>query len=521
MGSEYVRESGILLPVTALPGPYGIGCFSDEARRWVDALAAAGQSYWQILPLGPTGYGDSPYQSFSTFAGNPYFIDPAALEREGLLTGAELSEADRGQDPARIDYGRLYRERYGLLRTAFGRACPAAAGGADTADGMAALSAAERGFERFRREQGGWLEDYALFMALKARFGGEPWTAWPERYRLRDPDALASARRELAGELAFHCWMQYRFFTQWEALRTYAHGKGVRIIGDIPIYVAMDSADTWANPGLFRLDERNCPVAVAGVPPDGFSPTGQLWGNPLYRWDFHRETGYSWWMERLGQAFRLYDVLRIDHFRGFDEYFAVPWGEDTAVNGHWEKGPGLGFFRAMEAKLGRREVIAEDLGYVTDTVRQLVRDTGFPGMKGLEFAFDSRDTGAASDYLPHNYPANAVVYTGTHDNETAAGWLAGLPAEERAQVRAYLCDAYAPDRALYRPFVAQAMRSPARLCVVPLQDWLGLDNGARMNRPSTVGENWRWRVTREQLTEALWEDVRGMTRRYGRAAAVK
>ena len=496
---ETRRESGVLLPVFSLPGPYGIGCFSERARRWIDFLADAGQSYWQILPLGPTGYGDSPYQSFSTFAGNPYFIDLEELTRRGALT-AQDCECLTPSDASRIDYKALYELRLPLLRRAL-------ASGETPHDS---------GYRRFREENAHWLDDYALFMALKDAFGGKPWTQWPEALRLRHPDALERARAEYSEEIAFQKRVQWEFARQWDALREYAHGRGIRIIGDIPIYVAMDSADAWANPELFQLDAENRPTAVAGCPPDGFSAAGQLWDNPLYRWDYHKETDYRWWMERLKAAFRLYDVLRIDHFRGFDEYYAIPYGETTAIHGEWRPGPGLDFFRAMERQLGRREVIAEDLGYVTESVRQLVRDSGFPGMKVLQFAFDSRDTGSAADYLPHNYPVNSVAYTGTHDNETAAGWLRDIKPEELRQAREYLCDRYTPEAELWRPFVSLAMSSPARLCVIPLQDYMGLDNSCRMNRPSSVGENWLWRVREESLSGALRQEIADVSRRYGR-----
>ena len=494
------RESGILLPISSLPGPYGIGCFSREAYRFVDFLRDAGQSYWQILPLGPTSYGDSPYQSFSTYAGNPYFISLETLIEQGELTKEECDRADLGADPRDVDYEKLYRGRYALLRAAFRRS--------------RAPETPE--FRRFLEENDWWLSDYALFMAVKDRFGGEPWTAWPEDIRLRRKDAMETFRRELEQEIAFQQYMQFQFFSQWRALLRYAHSRGVRIIGDAPIYVAMDSADVWANPELFQLDGDNLPIAVAGCPPDGFAPTGQLWGNPLYRWDYHRETGFRWWMNRLRYCFELFDVLRIDHFRGFDAYYAIPYGEPTAENGHWEKGPGYAFFETMRRTLGPRQVIAEDLGYVTDSVRKLVRDTGFPGMKVLEFAFDARDTGSANDYLPHNYPEDCVVYTGTHDNETVAGWLMSITPEERQMVRDYLCDRYTPDRELFRPVTALAMASIARLCVIPLQDYLGCGNDCRINRPSTLGGNWRWRVSGEALSDALQAEILSVTRRYGR-----
>ena len=494
------REAGILLPVTSLPGPYGIGCFSRHAYQFIDYLRDAGQSYGQILPLGPTSYGDSPYQSFSTFAGNPYFIDLESLIGEGVLTAAECDAADFGGDPTRVDYALQHRFRYRLHRKAFSRS----------------RIAEEPSYQRFLEQNRQWLPDYALFMALKSHFDGKSWLEWPEEIRFRDPDALRQFQTKLQEEIEFHQYLQYQFFVQWSKLREYANGRGIRIIGDIPIYVAMDSADVWANPELFQLDDRDIPVAVAGCPPDGFSADGQLWGNPLYRWDYHRKTGYAWWMNRLEYCFRLYDVLRIDHFRGFDEYFSIPYGEKTAVNGHWEKGPGLELFETMRRCLGEREVIAEDLGYVTDSVRQLVRDTGFPGMKVLEFAFDSRDSGSANDYLPHNYPENCVVYTGTHDNETVAGWLTSITQDELRRLREYLCDFYTPDQELRQPFVSLALASCARMCVIPLQDYLGYDNSCRINQPSTVGSNWQWRVTEAELTQTLQASILAAAVRYGR-----
>ena len=494
------REAGILLPIASLPGPYGIGSFSGSAYRFIDWLKAAGQRDWQILPLGPISYGDSPYQSFSTFAGNPYFISLEALIEEGVLSRAECDSADFGGNESCIDYEALYRHRYPLLRAAFRRSG----------------HRSDPAFHRFIAENDWWLSDYTLFMAVKERFSGAPWTLWPEEIRLRRSDVMESYRRELEEEIAFHQYIQFKFFTQWHALLDYAHSRHIRIIGDMPIYVAMDSADTWAHPELFQLDKRNIPIAVAGCPPDGFSATGQLWGNPLYRWDYHRQTGYEWWMSRLRYCFELFDVLRIDHFRGFDEYYAIPYGEPTALNGHWEKGPGLDFFETMKRTLGSRQVIAEDLGYVTDSVRQLVRDTGFPGMKVLEFAFDSRDTGAAGDYLPHNYTENCVVYTGTHDNETVAGWLTSITPGELRMVREYLCDFYTPDAELHRPFAALAMGSIAKTCVIPIQDYLGYGNGCRINTPSTLGGNWRWRVTELELSADLQAEIRSFTMRYGR-----
>ena len=496
------RAGGVLLSITSLPSKYGIGCFSKSAYDFVDWLKGAGQTYWQILPLGPTSYGDSPYQSFSTFAGNPYFISLEALVEEGVLTKAECEAADFGDKPGSVYYEKMYQARYPLLRKAYERS----------------KISENQDYQRFVADNGWWLGDYALFMAVKDRFDGAPWTEWAEDIRLRWPNALDYYRRELYFDVEFQQYLQYTFYMQWMKLKNYANDRGIRLIGDIPIYVAMDSADTWAHPELFQLDENNVPLAVAGCPPDGFSAIGQLWGNPLYRWDYHWDTGYEWWISRLEYCFRLYDVVRIDHFRGFDEYYSIPYEATTAVDGHWEKGPGMALFARVEEALGRREVIAEDLGYVTDSVRELVSSSGFPGMKVLEFAFDSRDSGCANDYLPHNYGENCVAYTGTHDNETIRGWFDSISTEEQEMAREYLCDSRTPKKELNWAFISLIMRSSARICIIPMQDYLGYGNECRMNKPSTVGINWKWRLTGEELTEELKKKLYDMARRYGRLA---
>lgn len=495
-----MRASGILLPVSSLPSKYGIGCFSKSAYEFVDQLKEAGQRYWQILPLGPTSYGDSPYQSFSTFAGNPYFISLEDLIEEGVLTREECDGADFGSDPRSVDYGKMYRARFPLLRKAYERSD----------------ISRDQGFQKFMEENAYWVRDYAIFMAVKDRFGGKSWDNWPEDIRKRWPYSMDYYQQELYFDIEFYEYIQYVFLKQWRKLKEYANGNGIQIVGDIPIYVAFDSADTWANPQLFQLDGENLPVAVAGCPPDGFAADGQLWGNPLYDWEYHRNTGYAWWMSRLAYCFTLYDVVRIDHFRGFDEYFSIPYGDVTAHNGHWEKGPGIEIFWKMRECLGEREVIAEDLGYVTDSVRQLVRDTGFPGMKVLEFAFDSRDTGSANDYLPHNYPVNSVVYTGTHDNETLNGWFADIRPEERRLVRSYLNNFRDNSDEICWDMICTAMGSVSKLCVIPMQDYFGYDNTCRMNRPSTLGKNWKWRMTEGELTRDMILKIRDITARYGR-----
>lgn len=498
----FKRSSGVLAHVTSLPSPHGVGTMGKTARDFVDFLAAAHQTYWQVLPLGHTGFGDSPYQCFSAAAGNPYLIDMDLLVEDGLLTADEVRQGDFDASPDTADFEQLADTRWPLFRKAYSRVTP------EMREEIAA----------FTEKNSEWLPDYALFMALKEeKYHHMPVYMWPDKdVRDRKPAALEKVTAELRDEVDFRIFLQYIFFKQWTALREYANEKGIQIIGDIPIYVAMDSADTWAHPELFQLDEENVPVAVAGCPPDGFSATGQLWGNPLYRWDYHRNTGYQWWISRLSYVFRLYDVVRIDHFRGFDEYFSIPYGAENAIGGHWEKGPGIDLFRKVEQALGWKQVIAEDLGYVTDSVRQLVHDSGFPGMKVLEFAFDSRDSGCANDYLPHNYPENSVAYTGTHDNETIAGWWKSIMAKERKLARDYLCDNYTPDKELHKCFISLVMRSSAKLCVIPMQDYMGLDNSCRMNQPSTVGKNWKWRIRKRELTVKLQKEIQGIALRYGR-----
>lgn len=494
------KIAGVLMHISSLPSEYGIGCFSKSAYAFVDWLKGAGQCYWQILPLVPTSYGDSPYQSFSTYAGNPYFISLEELIREGVLTKEECDQVDFGKDVEDIDYKKLYLGRFPLLRKAYERS----------------NISQNSEYIKFIEENNWWLNDYAMFMAIKDKFYGAPWTHWPEDIKLRYASAMDYYGRELYFDIEFYQYIQFKFYEQWKNLKEYANKNGVRIIGDIPIYVAMDSADVWSRPELFQLDQKNIPVAVAGCPPDGFAATGQLWGNPLYSWDYHKATGYDWWISRVRYCYKFYDVLRIDHFRGFDEYYSIPYGMTTAVNGHWEKGPGIELFNAIKGALGDCEIIAEDLGYVTDSVRKLVSDSGYPSMKVLEFAFDSRDTGSAKDYLPHNYNDNCVAYTGTHDNETLTGWLSTISPDERNGVRDYLSDRYTPGYELYWPLIASIMKSNAKLCIVPIQDYLGLNNKARMNTPSTVGENWRWRISKKDLSYDLMQRLRKMASLYGR-----
>ena len=495
---ELKRSSGVLLHITSLPANEGIGTLGKPAFEFVNWLKAAGQKYWQVLPIHPTGYADSPYQSPSAFAGNPLLIDLWELVELGLLAPDDIKGREYGEDPSTVDYEKVIAQKKELLRKAF-------------------FSFKEDvSYLAFIQEQSWWLEDYALFMAIKQHNELRSWMTWDKELRFRKPEVLAAFKEEHIEDIKFHRFVQYMFFTQWNKLKAYANKNGISIIGDIPIYAAMDSADVWVNPKLFTIDISLRPTLVAGVPPDYFSPTGQLWGNPLYRWDYHRETGYSWWISRLHYVFQMYDVVRIDHFRGFDEYFSIPYGAENAIGGHWEKGPGIDLFRKVEQALGWKQVIAEDLGYVTDSVRELVRESGFPGMKVLEFAFDSRDSGCANDYLPHNYPVNSVAYTGTHDNETIVGWWSSITKEEQKLARDYMCDQYTPERELYKSLISLIMRSSAKLCVIPMQDYLGLGNNCRINTPSTVGKNWKWRVNTRQLSLKLQKEIQEMTLRYGR-----
>lgn len=493
------RKCGVLLPVSSLPSKYGIGCFDKKAYEFVDALKEAGQSYWQILPLGPTSYGDSPYQSFSTFAGNPYFISIEELIEEGVLTKKECDKVDFGTDTTSVDYAKLYEGRMQLLRKAYERS----------------NIYMDPEFRRFQEEEAWWLKDYALFMAVKKRFGGIPWSEWAEDIRLRWQNALDYYREEMYFEIEFQEYMQFKFRQQWMALKSYANEKGIQIIGDIPIYVAMDSADTWANPWLFKLDEKNCPIQVAGCPPDGFSATGQLWGNPLYNWEVHRNSGYEWWIKRISNCFRLYDVVRIDHFRGFDEYYSIPFGDQTAERGHWEKGPGMDLFNTVKEKLGDVDVIAEDLGYLTESVIEMVKESGYPGMKVLQFAFDPREE---SDYLPHNYERNCVVYTGTHDNDTILGWYYVMSEEDREFSKEYMGNAKSTDEELPWDFIRMSMESVANLAVTPMQEFLGLGTEARINYPSTLGNNWKWRLLPGQFTPELAKRIHRLTQITARIA---
>ena len=497
-----LRSAGVLLAVTSLPSKYGIGCFSQSAYDFVDWLAKAGQKYWQILPLGATSHGaaDSPYQAYSAFAGNPYLISLESLIDQGVLTEEECSRLSFGNDPEQVDYDLMYQNRLTLLRKAYER-CNVTK---------------NPGYRDFIRENGWWLDDYALFMALKGFFGGKSWNEWPQDIRMHWDNAISYYSEKLYYDVEFQKYMQYAFYDQWKALKQYANDRNIQIVGDMPIYVSGDSADVWAHPELFQLDEDNQCTFVAGCPPDDFTPDGQLWGNPIYRWDYHRQTGYRWWITRLDYSFRLYDVVRIDHFRGFDAYYSIPAGSKTARHGTWVKGPGMELFAAIKDQLGELSIIAEDLGYMTQSVREMVKATGFPNMKVLEFAFDPEDELGENEYLPHNYGTNCVCYTGTHDNMTVAGWFGSLSRKQQRQVREYLGDFKTPGKQYYKNLIGLAMGSVADMCIIPMQDYLGLDNSGRMNTPGTVGINWQWRMTRQQMSDALQQQILATTKRYGR-----
>ena len=491
------RSAGILLHPTSLPGSYGIGDLGAGARRFVDWLEAQGQSIWQVLPLGPTSYGDSPYQTLSAFAGNSNLISLDKLVEDGLLEKNDLADAPPFP-AARVDYGwaiPYHNQKLALAWRNF-KAKP------------------DRGlredFRQFAKEHGFWLEDFALFAALKRERKLRPWTEWEAALRRRDPAALASAREACAGQIDLERFRQWLFHRQWQALKAYAHGKGIRLIGDLPIFVAHDSADVWARQGEYLLDGDGGPIAVAGVPPDYFSPTGQRWGNPIYRWDVMRAAGYQWWIERIKALLRLVDYIRIDHFRGFEAYWEIPAEEPTAVKGRWAAGPGAALFQAIKAALADLPIIAEDLGVITPGVERLRDDFGLPGMKVLQFAFSD----SSNPFLPHNHLVNCIVYTGTHDNNTTRGWWENeVDRRTRAFVKDYL------GQEIYDIVWTMAragMRSPAQVFIMPMQDVLSLGADARMNQPGAPAGNWTWRLTEAALEHPGKDALRHITRLYQR-----
>lgn len=491
------RSSGVLMHLSSLPSPHGIGTMGKSAVEFIDFLKEAGQSYWQMLPIHPTGFGDSPYQPSSTFAGNPYFIDLDTLVQHNLLTPQQVAGFSWGDQENRVDFEKILQNRQSVLRLAYQSA------------GMRGKIWA-REFEKSHP----WASDFALFTAIKQRYGGKPWTQWENGLKLRQPQAMAQARKELKDEIAFVLFLQHLFFSQWRQLKEHAAKQGVKLIGDIPIYVSMDSADVWSNPQMFALDQTLTPTAVAGCPPDYFSPTGQLWGNPLYNWDYMKKTNYSWWGDRLSALCTLFDVVRIDHFRGFASYYAIPYGDKTAEHGVWLPGPKQDLFDTLSSTLGTLPLIAEDLGLQSPDVTDLMEHCGYPGMKVLSFAFDSD---AKNPYLPHNHSQNCVSYTGTHDNDTFIGWWDSASDYPKRHFTDYLgCGAIDSNTACQRA-VALNMASVADLAIAPMQDFLQLGTSARMNTPSTIGgENWRWRVNTHQLNQQLAQQMMHLSRLYGR-----
>jgi 4-alpha-glucanotransferase len=492
------RSSGVILHPTSLPGPYGIGDLGPAAYRWIELLADTGTGLWQILPVGPTGYGDSPYQSFSAFAGNTNLISPDLLAADGLID----IPAPSGLSDDFVDFGAVIPWKRQLLADAFSRF---EAGGGDPEISQA--------FEEFRTDQP-WLDDYADFMAIKTAHGDGSWQDWPNELRMREPSALAAARARLAQSIDRIRFSQFLFFRQWDALHRHAAHRHVRIIGDVPIFVAGDSSDVWAHPELFLLDRHRRPTVAAGVPPDYFSATGQLWGNPLYNWAYHEKTGYAWWIDRLRSTFSIADVARVDHFRAFADYWEIPAGAPTATKGVWRDGPGMAFFDAVRAQLGDLPIIAEDLGELSAKVPALLDRVGFPGMRVLTFAFSTDET---DSFLPHNYPVEAVAYTGTHDNDTTLGWWRSAPKSERKFAQRYLgLDPADP----VTGFLEALWGSRAMFAIAPMQDLLGLDSSARMNIPSTTNDNWRWRMSEAQMNdERIPSVLRSLNQRYGRVSA--
>ncbi len=489
------RSSGILMHVSSLPGDYGIGDFGSGAYAFIDFLEAAGQRYWQILPIGITGYGDSPYQSFSAFAGNPYFIDLQELIQLGFLNKKQVAKADLGRQGQKVDYGKLYKNKIALLKEAYEQS----------------KVKLKHELDRFEEHEGQWLESFAVYMAIKENQKGQSWHLWGEGFESPETETVRTFREEHDDDIRFWIFTQYFFFKQWYSLKSVANNKGIKIIGDLPIYVADDSADVWAHPEFFKLSADKMPKCVAGCPPDAFSDTGQLWGNPIYDWDKIEKTGYKWWIERIDYSLKLFDVIRIDHFRGFDAYWEIPFGDATAENGKWIKGPGIKLFKAVEEALGKVDIIAEDLGFLTESVIELREDTGFPGMKVLEFAFDTREE---SDYLPHNYDKNCVAYTGTHDNDTVVGWMHNVPKADRTFAVEYL--KLDKREGYHWGFVRGIWSSTASLAIAQMQDFLGLGSKSRMNTPSTLGGNWCFRISEKDLSEDLAKQIRVLTKRYGR-----
>lgn len=490
------RSSGLIMHISSLPDDYGIGRMGRSAYAFADWLEKAGQHIWQILPLSPTSFGDSPYQSFSVNAGNPYFIDLLTLCDEGLIEKSDFSQLDWGASETDIDYEKIYNNTFAVLKIAY--------------KNFLKSKKTDGDFEIFKAENP-WVKSYGLFMALKDEHGGASWNLWERELVFREEKAVREAEKRLACEVDFYAFLQYKFFSQWQKLKAYANAKGVEIIGDIPIYVAYDSVEVWEKPELFYLDENKNPVEVAGCPPDYFSPEGQLWGNPLYDWEFHKKSGFSFWKERISAASKLYDVIRIDHFRGFDSYYSIPFGSKNAVGGSWKKGVGIEIFKAMKAELSGVGIIAEDLGVITKSVERLLKKSGYPGMKVLQFAFSDEN----NPYLPHNFKStNCVCYTGTHDNDTLCGWAESIRGDELKLCKEYLGVKRKKD--ICDKMIELAWSSVADRAILQAQDILGLGSEARTNTPSTIGNNWRFRTTQEMFTDELANKLYAYTKMYNR-----
>ena len=494
------RGAGILMHIASLPGEYGIGTLGKEAFKFAEFLETSGLKYWQILPLGHTSYGDSPYQCFSAFAGNPYFIDYDILREEGILEEEDYKKENYGDNPERIDYGTIFESKNKVLKRAYDNFK------------KGNLKELAQKIEKFKTENAFWLEDYALYMSLKNYFKLVSWQEWPDDIKKREPEAIKKYQESLKDEIGFWSFVQYLFFEQWIALKDYTNSLGIKIIGDIPIYVAEDSVDAWSAPENFKMNVKEMkPLFVAGCPPDMFSATGQLWGNPIYDWDAMKKNNYKWWISRIKESLKLYDIVRIDHFRGFEAYWQIPYGEPTAVNGKWVKGPGMSLFNAVKKELGEIDVIAEDLGFLTEEVKEFLAETGYPGMKILEFGFGGGD----SEYLPHNYIKNCIAYTGTHDNDTFLGWFVktGSKKEVRNAIR-YL--GLNEEEGYNWGFIRGIWSSVANTAIAPMQDFLNLGNEARINLPSTLGTNWQWRAKKEDINENLANKIYKFTKLYGR-----
>lgn len=489
-----MRASGILMPIFSLPSSYGIGTFGKSAFEFVDFLIESGQTYWQILPLNPTSFGDSPYQSFSSFAGNPYFVDLDLLKDDGLINSAEIEACDFGDNSSKIDYEKLYLNRYPLLRKAFARFVP------------------DNNYYAFIKENYHWIDEYALYMAIKDSQNSKAFYEWDDSLKSRNDAALNKAKENYIDDIKFYKFLQFKFFEQWSKLKNYANKNGIKIIGDIPIYVALDSADVWSNPKQFQLKDDYTPRAVAGVPPDAFSEDGQLWGNPLYDWDYMKSDNYAWWKSYLKHALERYDVVRIDHFRGFESYFSIPYGDKNAKNGKWVKGPDVDLFNTFKAEFGNDlPIIAEDLGVITPAVKNLLSATDFPGMKVLQFAFSVNNDNA---YLPHNIIKKCVVYTGTHDNDTIMGWLHSATSAQIKQAKNYLN--HQSDDGFNWAMIKAALGSVADTCIIPMADFLSADSRARINTPSTLENNWCWRIDSGCINPWLANIIKENVTLYGR-----